>query len=144
MDPLHRPDHHHGRRLTCPGYTPTAREEAAEIGPSSPVPLNRTGVSTVTQPPVLRTAGASSGAEGIATSYGHTIRVKESSNASGPHVWMFISDSPVVSGHDPQLSLDEAIALRAALDQFIEGVPGRWTGGAEMLAEAKQRVLGSL
>lgn len=77
------------------------------------------------------------------TTYGHTITVRESSAALGPHVWLFIGDSPTVDGHDPHLNLDQAMWLRAALDQFIEGVPERWQGGAEMLAAAKRRVLGS-
>lgn len=74
----------------------------------------------------------------IPTTYGHTIRVQESSAASGPHVWLFISDSPLVEGHNPHLDLGQALALRAALDQFIESVPERWEDGAEMLADAKQ------
>ena len=78
----------------------------------------------------------------IETSYGHTIRVQESSVASGPHVWMFISDSPHASGHDPHLNLAQAIKLRAALDQFIEGVPERWSRGELLLARAKKDALG--
>ncbi|HEX5565410.1 MAG TPA: hypothetical protein VFY14_00445 [Streptomyces sp.] len=77
----------------------------------------------------------------IHTNYGHEIRVQESSAADGPHVWLFISDSPTVANHNPHLNLDQAIALRAALDQFIEGVPNRWDGGQKMLNEAKARVL---
>lgn len=77
----------------------------------------------------------------IETSYGHTIRVQESSSASGPHVWLFIGDSPQVPGHDPHLNLEQAIALRAALDQFIQAVPERWNGGQAMLDEATARVL---
>lgn len=78
----------------------------------------------------------------IETSYGHTIRVQESSAASGPHVWLFIGDSPQVPSHDPHLDLEQAVALRAALDQFIDGVPERWTDGQAMLDEAKRNVLG--
>lgn len=78
----------------------------------------------------------------IETSYGHTIEVQESSAASGPHVWLFIDDSPTVEGKNPHLSLEQAITLRAALDQFIEGVPNRWAGGAETLAETKRNILG--
>ena len=76
----------------------------------------------------------------FATAYGHTITVRESSAAMGPHVWLFIGDSSVVEGHDVHLNLAQAVRLRAALDQFIEGVPERWPGGAEMLAEAKAHV----
>lgn len=82
------------------------------------------------------------GGREIPTSYGHTIRVQESSSAEGPKVWLFISDSPVARGHDPHLTLEQAIALHAALGQFIDGVPERWEGGAETLAEARRRVLG--
>lgn len=57
-------------------------------------------------------------------------------------MWLFISDSPTVPGHDPHFTLEQAIALRAALDQFIEGVPERWRGGEELLAAAKAQVLG--
>ena len=77
----------------------------------------------------------------IPTTYGHQIRVQESSTADGPHVWLFISDSPQVEGRDPHLDLEQAIALRAALDQFIESVPDRWENGVEMLADAKRTVL---
>lgn len=78
----------------------------------------------------------------IETSYGHTIRAQESSAASGPHVWLFVGDSPTTASHDPHLDLEQAIALRAALDQFIEGVPERWENGQELLDEAKRNVLG--
>lgn len=78
----------------------------------------------------------------IPTDYGHKIRVQESSSAEGPKVWLFISDSPVTEGRDPHLTLEQAIAVHAALGQFIEGVAERWDGGEEMLAEARQRVLG--
>lgn len=78
----------------------------------------------------------------IATVYGHRVSVYESSAASSPHVWMDVSDSPLVGGHTPHMSLDQAIMLRAALDQFINGVPERWTGGEQMVAQANLRVLG--
>lgn len=82
------------------------------------------------------------GGREIPTDYGHKIRVQESSSAEGPKVWLLISDSPITSGHDPHLTLEQAIAVHAALGQFIEGVPERWEGGAEKLAEARRRVLG--
>lgn len=100
----------------------------------------------------------------IETSYGHTIRVQESSAASGPHVWLFIEQPGqteqarppmLLAGGQlhqlpplppkqpaPHLNLEQAIALRAALDQFIDGVPERWTDGQAMLDEAKRVVLG--
>ncbi|MET9517435.1 hypothetical protein [Streptomyces sp. NPDC002994] len=83
------------------------------------------------------------GGEPIQTDYGHTIRVTESSSADGPHVWLFVDESEVVPGPpNPHLNLEQAIRLREALDQFIEGVPDRWTDGAKMLAEAKRQALG--
>lgn len=78
----------------------------------------------------------------IPTAYGHEILVQESSAASGPHVWLFINPPVQNTRGDPHLSLEQAVHLRAALDQFIEGVPGRWDDGAELLAEAKRNVLG--
>lgn len=78
----------------------------------------------------------------IPTSYGHTIRVQESSAASGPHVWLFISGSSRVPGHDPHLSLADALRVHAALGQFIDGVPERWQHGDITLARAKREVLG--
>ncbi|MFD4547313.1 hypothetical protein [Streptomyces sp. NPDC058466] len=78
----------------------------------------------------------------IRTSYGHEVRVQESSAADGPHVWLFIGDSPTMASHDPHLNLEQAIAVHAALGQFIDGVPERWTDGQAMLDEAKRNVLG--
>lgn len=82
------------------------------------------------------------GGREIPTDYGHAVRVQESSSAEGPHVWLFIGDSPQVEKHHPHLSLEQAIAVHAALGQFIESVPERWGDGAEMLAEARRRALG--
>jgi hypothetical protein len=76
----------------------------------------------------------------IPTDYGHEISVYESSAASGPHVWLSVGDSPHVDGHTAHLSLRQAILLRAALDQFIQGVPERWECGAEILAHAQAGV----
>lgn len=72
----------------------------------------------------------------IPTDYGHEITIQESSAASGPHVWLFVGDSTMVLGHDPHLTLAQAIRLRAALDQFIQGVPERWNNGQEKLDRA--------
>jgi hypothetical protein len=99
-------------------------------------------MSPVTNPTPSNDRGFLTYAGGpIKTSYGHTIRVQESSAASGPHVWLFIDDSPTVAGKNPHLNLEQAIALRAALDQFIQGVPEHWEDGQEMLTEATARVL---
>lgn len=79
----------------------------------------------------------------IATDYGHTITVRESSSAEGPHLWLFIGESEQTEKGSPHLSLAQAITLRAALDQFIESVPERWGGGAELLTESRQEALGA-
>lgn len=83
------------------------------------------------------------GGQPIRTDYGHLVSVRESSSAGGPHVWLFTDSSNAqVQGNDPHLSLAQAIALRAALDQFIESVPQRWSNGAEMLAAAEEMAFG--
>ena len=83
------------------------------------------------------------GGKPIETDYGHTIRVKESSAADGPHVWLFIDCSDArTTGIDPHLSLAQAIALRSALDQFIESVPERWSHGDERMSAAREIALG--
>lgn len=56
----------------------------------------------------------------IETSYGHTVRVQESSSAEAPHVWLFVSDSPVVVTHNPHLTIEQAIRVRDALTAFID------------------------
>lgn len=66
----------------------------------------------------------------LVTSYGHDITVRESSAATGPHVWLFIGDSKHVDSHDPHLDLADAIRLRNRLNAFIDGVPERWANGA--------------
>jgi hypothetical protein len=80
----------------------------------------------------------------ILTDHGHPITVQESSSARGPAIWLFIGPSieETITHGDPHLDLRQALVLRAALDQFIEGVPDRWADGAERLAEAKRLVFG--
>jgi hypothetical protein len=73
----------------------------------------------------------------IPTDYGHDINVYESSAAFGPHVWLSVVDSPRVEGRNAHLTLRQAVLLRGALDQFIQGVPERWEHGAELLANAE-------
>ena len=67
--------------------------------------------------------------EPIQTSYGHEISVYESSAADAPHIWVKIELSERAAarvGLDPQaatahLTLDQANALRDAIDAAIEG-----------------------
>ncbi|MER6067085.1 hypothetical protein ABT167_39385 [Streptomyces sp. NPDC001792] len=80
------------------------------------------------------------GGRSIPTAYGHDIRVQESSSAEAPHVWLFIDGSRIA--RDPHLNLAQAIAVHAALGQFIDSVPKRWENGAELLADARRRALG--
>lgn len=80
------------------------------------------------------------GGRSIATSYGHEVRVQESSSAEAPHVWLFIDGSRIA--RDPHLNLAQAIAVHAALSQFIDSVADRWEDGAELLADARRRALG--
>jgi len=82
------------------------------------------------------------GGQPIYTSYGHEVRVQESSSAEDPHVWLFIGESALTRKQDPHLSLEQAIAVHAALGQFIDGVPERWEDGAQLLADARRRALG--
>lgn len=82
------------------------------------------------------------GGTAVNTSYGHTVRVQESSSAEGPHVWLFIGESslPRMSAMDPHLSLADAIEIRDRLTQFIESVPERWGDGGKALQEAYEEV----
>lgn len=50
--------------------------------------------------------------------YGRPVAVRESSAASGPHVWIF--------GTDLHLDIEGAKRVRAALDTFLSEVPERW------------------
>lgn len=74
----------------------------------------------------------------VQTSYGHEIRVQESSAAEGPHVWLFIGESTTVQAMDPHLSLVEAIEIRDRLDQFISMTAGRW--GRKYVTAARREV----
>lgn len=55
----------------------------------------------------------------IQDTYGHEITVRESSAASGPHVWLSIDCNQAVMFPDPHLDLQDAIELRDALNEFI-------------------------
>lgn len=80
------------------------------------------------------------GGSPVQTSYGHAVRIQESSAASGPHCWLFIGPSTAVEGFDPHLSLADAIEIRDRLTQFIDSTPTRWTRGVEHLKEAHEEV----
>jgi hypothetical protein len=112
---------------TIKGEPVTATDQTPQI--SAPVPWNDRGFLVF-------------GGRPIPTSYGHEVTVRESSSAEGPAVWLFVGDSVQVAGHDPHLTLEQAVAVHAALGQFIEGVAEKWEGGEEMVAEARRIVLG--
>lgn len=58
-------------------------------------------------------------------SYGSTVRVQESSSASGPHAWIFQENAE--EGVDtPHLNVPQAQALRDALDEFISHAKDTW------------------
>lgn len=59
----------------------------------------------------------------IETSYGHTVRVQESSAAIAPHCWLFVGDSKRSPGtHSPHLTVEQAVRIRDALTRFIDDV----------------------
>lgn len=59
----------------------------------------------------------------IDTSYGHTVRVQESSAAMAPHCWLFVDDSPRSPGtYSPHLTVEQAVRVRDALTAFIDDV----------------------
>ncbi len=76
----------------------------------------------------------------VGTTYGHTVRVYESSAARGPHVW--VNTRPTVTPYSDfaettvHLDLLQAMTLRGMLDEFIEGVPERWEHGGMLLSVA--------
>jgi len=78
------------------------------------------------------------GGDAVETSYGHSVRVQESSSAEGPHVWLFVGESPTVKAMDPHLSLAEAIEIRDRLDQFISMTAARW--GRKYVTAARREV----
>lgn len=64
----------------------------------------------------------------LPTTYGHTVRVQLSSAAEAAHVWLFVDDSPVAEGHNPHLSVEQAIRVRDALTAFIDEEGGDHDG----------------
>lgn len=59
--------------------------------------------------------------EPIPTSYGHEIRVYESSAASAPHIWLAVDGEKAITDFPgtAHLTLDQAKAVRDALDEAI-------------------------
>jgi hypothetical protein len=58
-------------------------------------------------------------------SYGAEVTVRQSSAASGPHVWLFITGGAMVSPDHPNdgsahLTVEQAKRVRDALDAFIK------------------------
>lgn len=53
--------------------------------------------------------------------YGAQVRVKESSSANGPHVWIFVGGGRL-SNNDgsAHLTIEQAVLVRDALDRFIK------------------------
>jgi hypothetical protein len=78
----------------------------------------------------------------VISTYGNVVTIRESSAAEGPHVWLFITQSTTAGFPDLHLDLEQALRLRVALDQFIQGVPSRWNTGSEMLSLAMDKVFG--
>lgn len=91
-------------------------------------------------------------------SYGNEVTVHESSAAMGPHCWVRIEGEahlrenprpfvglPYGLAHADQsshLTVDQAIKLRDALNEFIDGVPERWSNGGAYLPESERKRLG--
>jgi hypothetical protein len=85
----------------------------------------------------------------VETTYGHTVRVYESSAAKGPHVWVNTVLLPETAGRGRKpeettahLDLVQALRVRDMLSEFIDGVPERWTDGARLYREAREQVYG--
>ena len=69
----------------------------------------------------------------LSDSYGASVTIRQSSAASGPHVWLFIEGGGTISPSHPNdgsahLDVEQARRVRDALDTFIaerggEGAP---------------------
>ena len=65
--------------------------------------------------------------EDLTDSYGARVSVKESSNASGHHVWIFVEGGGVDNNNgSAHLDINQAKSIRDALSKFIDGVYDRW------------------
>jgi hypothetical protein len=131
---------------------------------SGPITWHRLGEEPPTPPaPVSGDRGFLTYGNPIETDYGHDLRLYESSAATGPHTWLDLTEtdrepvspsalagephlgldmlgSPTVEFTTAHLSLAQAIMLRNALGQFIDGVPERWEGGQKLLEAAYREV----
>ena len=75
--------------------------------------------------PIMETArGFQIYGEPVATDYGHTVTVYESSAASGPHVWMRVTGE----GGDTHAHMDETQTrdVIARLQAWVDEIPSRW------------------
>lgn len=65
---------------------------------------------------------------GFKSKYYGNIIVRESSNAMGPHLWIFAEKTPIETDEPPaiQLTLEEAKMLRYDLDKMIGHLKETW------------------
>ncbi|AVP67345.1 hypothetical protein [Prescottella equi] len=62
----------------------------------------------------------------VATTYGHTVDVYESSAASGPHVWLAVESGETTSPGHVHLNEEQARAVVARLQAWLDEIPARW------------------
>lgn len=80
--------------------------------------------------------------EPVICTYGSTIRVYESSAASGPHVWLNVLCDGNILRHQPSgegtahLNEEQARALVARLQAWLDEIPSRWEANREHLRPA--------
>lgn len=69
--------------------------------------------------------------------YGINVRVRESSSAEGPHLWVFTksTDRPGTPESDgvTHLNVEQAKLLRDAIDYWLNEIPKRWEDGERFL-----------
>lgn len=70
--------------------------------------------------------------ESVVDSYGTTFYVRESSSASGPHVWVFVEENLMIFTRAEagkaslHLDKDQAQALITRLQAWLNEIPERW------------------
>ncbi len=65
--------------------------------------------------------------DSIIDSYGAKVRVKESSSAECPKVWIFIEGGATENNDGAaHLNVEQAKLIRDALSKWIDEVPERW------------------